>query len=253
MSKSEHHDHSRLDYSEHSSNTAIASHDSLKDALLCHIPFSLFAVSLSLICVSILTYIGEDPILGALKAGRLFHSLHFMHLLFAGTGVILTYRKYSKSFIGSVLVGVLVPTVFCTLSDAIIPYWGGKLANLDMEFHWCFLSHISTVLPFLAAGLLNGWVISLHSENKHMFYSTWSHFAHIFISSMASVFYLVSFGFDKWYDHFGFVFLFLIVAVIMPCTLSDLVVPMLCAGKRGKKSGVIKSGCCNSGSGHEKH
>jgi len=233
----------------HSNNSAIASHDTLKEALLCHIPFSVFAVSLSLIFVSILTYIGDDPIQGAMKAGRLFHSLHFMHLLFAGTGVILTYRKYSKSILGTLLVGTLVPTIFCTLSDAIIPYWGGKLANLDMVFHWCFISHIHTVLPFLGAGILTGWVISLHAENKHLFYSTWSHFVHIFVSSMAAIFYLVSYGFERWYDHFGFVFMFLIIAIIIPCTLSDLVVPILCAGKRKKTTegcATGNSGCCNS-------
>jgi hypothetical protein len=115
------------------------------------------------------------------------------------------------------------------------------------------------VLAFLGAGIVNGWVMSLHAASKHLFYSTGSHFIHIFISSMASIFYLVSFGFAQWWKSFAFVFIFLIIAVVVPCTLSDLVVPVLWArrnkGHKGGKNnpGTEQSGCCGMGSGNEKH
>ena len=59
-----------------------------------------------------------------------------------------------------------------------------------------------------------------------------------FVSSLASTFYLVAHGFAHWHTQIGLVFLSLIVAVVIPCTLSDLVVPMTFA---------------RAGRGNEKH
>jgi len=46
---------------------------------------------------------------------------------------------------------------------------------------------------------------------------------------MASILYMVSFGFAKWYSQMGLVFILMILAVLIPCTLSDIVVPMMFA------------------------
>jgi len=201
----------------------------LREEIFCHLPYAIFSVSLGLIILSLLSYAnGQGTVLGA---HRLFHSLHYLHLIFSATGAILMFRKYSQNFVLSLLVGTAVPAVFCTLSDAILPYFGGRLAGLDMHFHWCFVQHLPTVLPFLVIGMLNGWVISSHFASSQIFYSTGSHFLHIFVSSMASIMYLVSFGFSSWGEHMGFVFLFLLFAVLVPCTLSDIVVPLLFARK----------------------
>ena len=67
-------------------------------------------------------------------------------------------------------------------------------------------------------------------------YAITSHVAHIFVSSLASTFYLVAHGFSNWYDNIGFVFLSMIVAVVIPCTLSDVVVPMTFAKAESMKS-----------------
>lgn len=214
---------------------------SLREEISCHLPFAMYSVALSIVAVSILTFMSNETPAFFQNSYRLFHSLHFLHLLFAGTGVVLTFRKYSKSVVGTLVVGTVVPAIFCALSDAIMPYIGGKLVGLDMKFHWCLISHIDVVLLFLAAGILNGWVISSHESSKQLHYSTGSHFAHIFVSSMASILYLVSFGFTNWWHSLGFVFGFLLIAVLIPCTVSDLIVPRLCAGfgplKRIKSDG----------------
>ena len=229
-------------------------HHTIIEELLCHLPYAIFSVALSLIILSILSFFNNSGSVNG--AHRLFHSLHFLHLIFAGTGAILTFRKYSKSVLGGLAVGLFVPIVFCTLSDAVLPYFGGRLAGLEMTFHWCFISHLPTVLPFLLVGVLNGWAISSHTSSKALFYSSSSHFIHIFVSSMASVMYLVSFGFDNWADHMGFVFIFLIVAVLTPCTLSDIVMPLWCAriGKTKRVAGSSQgmSLCC-AGKEYEKN
>jgi hypothetical protein len=224
-------------------------HESLKDALLCHFPYAILSVALSILCLSILMFGQAQGSQGAHHAHRLFHSLHLIHILFAGTGVVLTFRRYSSSLLQTVLVGFAVPAFFCTLSDAIMPYFGGLLLNLPMKLHWCFIAHTGTVCIFLLAGILNGMVLSLHSSDRIVSYSIGSHFLHIFISSLASTFYFVSFGLEKWWHHIGFLFSFLVFAVVVPCTLADLVVPMLYGMRKSRDKSVKIDGCC----GDEKH
>ena len=217
----------------------------IKEEIMCHFPFALFSIALSMIILGFFSFttVGLDT----KYAHRLFHAFHFLHLLFAGTGVVIMFRRYSKNFFGALLVGFFVPAIFCTFSDAAIPYMGGYIFGVTMKFHWCFIKHAHTVLTFLCMGILNGYIMSKHMESRALFYSTGSHFFHIFISSMASILYLVGFGFSDWGHAFGGVFIFLIIAVLVPCTLSDIVVPVLFAtqGKRGKKKKSIE--CCHKG------
>jgi len=217
-------------------NAVLERHNTIKDEIFCHLPIAIFSVAFSMIVLTFLSYFDTsgNNIKGA---HRLFHNFHFLHLLFAGTGTVLTFRKYSKSLRVCFLIGFIVPAIFCTLSDAILPYIGGCVLGVDMQFHWCFFHHIKTVGVFLIIGMLNGWVMSGHDVNKQLFYSQGFHFLHIFISSMASILYLVSFGFADWHKQMSGVFIFLILAVLVPCTFSDIVVPMIFAKyKKNKKS-----------------
>lgn len=228
-----------------SENNVLEHHHTVVEELLCHLPYAIFSVALAMVFLS---FIGISDAGAAhacadacghnhgSMAYRLFHNFHYLHLLFAGTGTILMFRKYSKNVVQGLAVGIIVPALFCTLSDAILPYIGGKIVNLNMELHWCFLQHLDTVLPFLLTGVLNGWVMSTHEKSRQLFYSLGFHFFHIFISAMASVLYLVSFGFHNWWEQMGFVFIYMIGAVLIPCTLADIVVPILFARvKKGAK------------------
>lgn len=224
------HDHNH--HHAHDQEGKYLQHINFKDELLCHFPYAILSVAISMIFLSLISNLSAGSNLKTFK--HLFHDFHFLHLVFSGTGAVLIFRKYSKSISWAIGVGFFVPVIFCTLSDSIMPYIGGKYLGLSMQFHWCFVSHFTTVLPFLLAGILNGFIVSSHSVSKQIFYSTGSHFLHIFVSSMASMLYFVSFGFSNWHDHIGFVFLFLILAVLIPCTLADIVVPMLFAHAKKK-------------------
>ncbi|MCK4264902.1 hypothetical protein KAW80_00930 [Candidatus Babeliales bacterium] len=211
---------------EHIHNSSLHKHDchheSLKEEIISHIPFAILSVALSIIALSLLTY----RTLEVDAAKKLFHVFHYLHLLFSGTGVVLIFRKYSNNVPMALLSGFLVPAIFCTLSDSIMPFIGGLYLGLDMHFHWCFIHHLGSVLPFLTFGVLNGFVIGRHAEGKSLFYSAGSHFFHIFISAMASILYFYGFGFDQWYNQIGFIFVYLIIAVLVPCSLADIVVPI---------------------------
>lgn len=240
MEKHEHNDHLACDSyhgcHDHEREHNLEHHDSVMGELVCHLPFAVFSVSLAMIVLSFVSYL--DAAHGQSLAYRLFHNFHYLHIVFAATGTVLVYFKYSKKLVTGLIVGMLVPAFFCTISDAFLPYLGGKFVGLDMHFHWCFVSHLDVVLPFLLAGVLNGWAMSSHPTSRKLFYSVSFHFVHIFVSSMAAMLYLISFGFCDWWERMGFVFIFLVLAVLVPCTMSDIVVPMLFArGKSKKKNG----------------
>jgi len=204
-------------------------HSLLKE-LVCHFPFAVFSVSLSMIIISLMSCV----VIPSGVIHRLFHNFHFLHIVFSATGVILTFARYSSSLTGGIFAGLLIPTVFCTLSDSILPYLGGEYLGIQMQFHWCFISHLHIVLTFLVIGILNGYVLSRHFGVFKLFYSKGSHFLHIFVSSMAAILYLVSYGFSNWGSYMSFVFVYLILAVLIPCTMADIVIPTFFAKiKRG--------------------
>lgn len=209
--------------------------------LLCHLPYAIYSVAFSLIMLSIYSVfsIGLDPAIVKKGSKALFHSFHFMHIVFAATGTIITFRRFSKKYFKALIVGIVSPTFFCILSDAVLPYVGGTILGVPMHFHMCFFSEPQRVIPFLVVGILNGFVMSMHHESKQGGYSLSSHAAHITISSLASTFYLISHGFTNWYASIGNVFILLIIAVVVPCTLADVVVPMTMA-----KWGKEPDSCC---------
>jgi hypothetical protein len=214
-------------------NGALEHHHTVLSEILCHLPYAIFAVALSMIVMSLLGFGGTGE---AFQVGchGLFHNFHFFHVLFAATGTMLTFRRYSNNVWLGIIVGFFVPILFCTFSDALLPYLGGRLLGLDMKLHWCLFSHLDTIIPFVLIGMLNGWAMSTHQQSLQMFYSLGFHVFHVFLSSMASLLYLVGYGFGDWSSLLGFVFMFKIIAVLIPCTLSDIVVPMFFA--RLKKS-----------------
>lgn len=193
--------------------------------IVCHFPYAVFSVVLSMIILNLFSLASISKEI----ANKLFHSFHFIHILFAGTGVVLTFRRYSKNLLGGIFVGLGVPSVFCTLSDSLLPFLGGYYLGIDMRFHWCFIDHLGTVLPFLLVGVINGYVLSNHAESGKIFYSRGSHFLHILISSIASILYLAGYGFSNWENYIGFTFIYLIFVVLFPCSIADVVVPIMFA------------------------
>ena len=203
-------------------------HYTMWDEIVCHLPIAIFSVAFSILILSFLSFFDVNGT-NTVGAHRLFHNFHILHLLFAATGTVLTFRKYSQRIIPAILVGFIVPATFCTLSDVLFPYVAGTMLGVHMQFHWCFFHDFGTIAPFLIIGIINGWFMSSHSSNKKLFYSQGFHFLHIFVSAMASILYLVGYGFTNWFHYLGILFVLLILIVLIPCTLSDIVVPMIFA------------------------
>jgi len=199
---------------------------SLLKELVYHLPYAVFAVAFSLAVLSFFSFSSHGCDSLHSRAGILFHSFHFMHILFSVTGTLITYYRFSKGLLRGFFVGIFSAMVFCTLSDALLPYIAGRLLGVDMCFHLCFLQELHNIVPFLVIGLANGIIIGYFHKSNEVFYSVFSHFLHILVSSFASMFYLVAHGFEDWYSQIGMVSIFLLVAVVVPCIFSDIITPM---------------------------
>src|SRR3989339_181337 len=83
-------------------------------------------------------------------------------------------------------------------------------------------------LPFSILGVIVGFTIGNALERP----TEYSHSMHVFVSSAASILYLISYGLDSWVHSLGGVLILTILAVMIPCCLSDIVFPLTCTHKK---------------------
>ena len=153
-----------------------------------------------------------------------FHVLHPLHVCLSAITTTAVIWHFDRRLIKTLLVG-LSSVIPCALSDYIVPFVGGRLLGQTMQLHICLIEHPTLILPFLLLGILGGLLF----EARVSGHSVFSHGVHVFISSSAALLYLVSFGFTGWLTDIQWVFpvlLVVVIAVWIPCCLSDIVIPI---------------------------
>lgn len=194
-----------------------------------HLPYTIFSVAAGMVVLGVLTYIAT--LLKATEISQatqgLFHLFHPIHLLLSATATTAMFWRYERRFIKAAVVGFIGAVGICGISDVIIPYVAGSLLGVRMHLHLCIVEHLMFILPFVIAGIFAGFVIPSTTEKSTIF----SHAAHVLVSAMASILYLVSFGLGEWIEVAGMVFVYMVLAVIIPCCMSDIVFPLLLTKK----------------------
>lgn len=157
-----------------------------------------------------------------------FHVFHPVHMLFSAIATTAMFWRYERKLIKAVITGLIGSLGVCSISDVMMPYLSGLiLGATHMSFHWCLIEHPMLVLPFAFTGVVVGLMAAETIQRSTYF----SHSAHVFVSSAASIFYLVSFGLTDWAQNLGTVFILMVLAVMIPCCVSDIVFPLLVACK----------------------
>jgi hypothetical protein len=204
--------------------------------VLCHLPFTVLSIILSIVILSFMYFnemlsSAQENVVYAYHV--LFHVFHYIHILFAVIGTYLMFTRFSGRKIWAIVISLLVPAVFCTFSDAILPAVAGTLLGVEMDMHICFFypDDLFNMIIFLLVGLLCAYALKKKQSTQASLLSFGMHFCHIFASSLAALFYMVSYGFDGWVDSLGMLFVYLIFCVMIPCVMSDLVVPLYLARK----------------------
>ncbi len=221
-----------------------------------HLPFSVFSVAAGIVLLAILTFLvqasggslvggpgGEvaaltgdhqhEHAVAATPAQGLFHVFHPVHLLFSAVATTAMFWRYERRLWKAVLTGFIGAVVVCSLSDIFFPYVGGLLLGAKMGFHVCIIEHPGLVLPFVFVGIGVG-LLAADAVKASTFVS---HSAHVFTSSMASILYLVTYGLGNWTVHIGGVFIVVVVAVMLPCCISDIIFPLLVV--KGEGTGPV--------------
>jgi len=151
-----------------------------------------------------------------------FYTLHPIHVVLSALATTAMYARYKRCKLWSaLLIGWTGSIGIATISDAVIPYLGGGLLNIPMEFHIPFIEKWWVNLAALA-----GVAICYRKPATKM-----PHLGHVLLSTWASLFYFTAFGIADWIPLLPFIFLFLFLAVWIPCCTSDIVYPLLFVGR----------------------
>lgn len=193
--------------------------------LLHHIPFTAAGAVTGIGAMVLVTWLNTP--LNISEA--LFYTFHPLHVVFSAMVTTAIYCKQGKHKLWLVIIVGYVGSVgIATLSDAILPYLEGKSLQIAMEFHLPFME--TEIMPYfnvphwvmVNSAALIGIIIGYFKPNTKL-----PHMVHILLSTWASLFGFTAFGTADWLPLLPIIFVYLFLAVWIPCCFSDIVFPLL--------------------------
>ncbi|MCD6311930.1 MAG: hypothetical protein J7M11_05675 [Elusimicrobia bacterium] len=156
----------------------------------------------------------------------IFHVLHPVHVFLSA---IVTSSMYQLHRCGKLkgkcplllllLIGYMGSVGIATLSDSLIPYIGEWLLGLpNRGAHIGFIEDWYIVNPLALAGI----AVAYFSPS-----TKFPHAGHVLLSTWATLFHIISAGGNMGGGSYAVVFVFLFIAVWLPCCVSDIVFPLL--------------------------
>ena len=198
-----------------------------------HSPFTLFGAMTGVLIMMVFRHLPHDAAYG------IFYVLHPSHVFFSAlvtTAVYCRYKPKARQNKGRIwkvlLIGFVGSVGIGTLSDSLIPLWGEHLMEMGHpEAHIGFIEEWWIINPAALAGIMIGY--------KGL-WTRFPHAIHVLLSTWASLFHMMmARNSGEAIQYFG-VFIFLFLAVWVPCCMSDIVFPLLFV--KGKDH-VHDSGC----------
>jgi len=198
-----------------------------------HIPFTALGAVTGIAIMAIIVF-AHIP---APISETAFYTLHPLHVLLSALVTTAMYKRYSKGKLwAAILIGYAGSIGIATLSDAVIPYLGGVLLNIDIGFHVPFIE--TEEMPFFGVAK---WVVINSAAVIGIAIGCWKQFTkiphsgHVLLSTWASLFYFTAFGTTSWIPLLPLIFIFIFLSVWLPCCLSDIVFPLLFVRKAETK------------------
>jgi hypothetical protein len=176
-----------------------------------HIPFTALGALLGVLTIFLLAGLSQEV------NELVFHIFHPAHILVSTFVTAAIFQRYNKNIYLAVLVGIIVSILFCTLSDAVLPFLGSKMIGSDIYFHVDLIEHPLIVLIPAVVGSLLGSLL-LYTKIPHLF--------HVFFSTAASLFYLLAYTVVPGIVFAPAIFIILFFSVWLPCCLGDIVLPI---------------------------
>lgn len=193
-----------------------------------HYPFTLFGALTGIILMMGFRNMPHETAHGLFYV---FHPLHVFLSALVTTAIFCYYKPkdgvkgfhfwkvLAVGYVGSVGIG--------TLSDSLIPYWGEILLEMPHAHE-----HIGVIEhPLLINGAALVGIVLAYFKPA----TKYPHAGHVLISTWASLFHmLMASDHQHALPYFG-IFIFLFLAVWIPCCMSDIIFPMLFVKGENKK------------------
>ncbi|MCK4364720.1 MAG: hypothetical protein KAW45_01580 [Thermoplasmatales archaeon] len=192
-----------------------------------HIPFTIFGASTGILLMSIILFSDSLQQVG-LVSENIFFILHPTHVFLSALVTTAIYLKYSKKNRWlAIIIGYTGAIGIATVSDSIIPYFGELFLDLPYaEPHIGFIEEpiITNISAFIGIFLAYWKGSTKFPHFGHVLISTWASLFHIIMALGATVSGIQILG----------IFIFLFLAVWLPCCTSDIIYPLLFT-ERAKK------------------
>ena len=190
-----------------------------------HIPFTVIGAVSGIIVMAIIVWGNFLPQISPVSQS-IFYILHPLHVVLSALVTTTLYVKYRKPNIWmAILIGYTGSIGIATISDSIIPYLGETLLNLpNRGIHIGFIEEPLLTNPAAFLGIAIGYWKGT---------TKFPHYGHVLISTWASLFHVImALGETVSWIQLIIIFLFLFLAVWLPCCISDIVFPLLFTRER---------------------
>jgi hypothetical protein len=198
-----------------------------------HAPFTVFGAVTGMIIMVVFRNIPSGV------AYKLFYTFHPLHVVLSALVTASIFKlhvcppgphlKGKCNLWALFIIGYVGSVGIATLSDSLIPYLGEVLLNMPHRHaHIGFIEEWWLVNPLAVIG------IAIAYRYPH---TKFPHAGHVLISTWASLFHiLMAIGQSLSLFTYIAVFVFLFIAVWVPCCISDIVFPLLFVKEQREKA-----------------
>jgi len=180
-----------------------------------HAPFTLFGAFTGIVLMLLFRDIEHQTSHGIFYV---FHPAHVVLSAMVTSSMFKLHTRGAKFFL-VLVIGYVGSIGIATVSDSLIPYVGEVLLGLHAHTHIGFIEGWYIVNPAAVLGVLIAyfWPKTKFPHAGHVLLSTWASLFHMLMAMGGQL--------SAWRAVGSFVFLFL--AVWLPCCISDIVFPLL--------------------------
>lgn len=192
-----------------------------------HAPFTLFGALTGILLMMVFRDVPHET------AHTLFYIFHPLHICLSAVVTAALYKKYFAGqkpsvsmFLKVLAVGYIGSVTVGTISDSVIPFWGEVLLDMPHRHaHIGFIDKWWLINPLAVAAIVIGYYKPI---------TKFPHAGHVLISTWASLFHmLMASDHGHAVPYFG-IFIFLFLAVWIPCCFSDIIFPLLFVRDKNK-------------------
>lgn len=198
-----------------------------------HAPFTIFGAISGIVIIALFKN------LPARISYNIFYILHPIHVVLSALVTASMYKLHKCERINGrcirgkcnlwvlLIIGYAGSIGIATISDSIIPYLGEVILGMpNREIHIGFIEKWWLVNPLAILGVI---IACRRPATK------FPHAGHVLLSTWASLFHIImAIGGALHWLMYGVIFVFLFLAVWIPCCISDIVFPLLFVKETGR-------------------